>query len=258
MSIQPVGLVSPVGRAAQWARGLLLTTLVLTAASVVSGLFQIDLLSHAASGGISDAAATANDTRQVVIGGLQGIFYLATAVAFLNWIYRAYRNLTSLGVQDRKYSPGWAVGWFFVPVLSLVRPFQLMLELWHGSDPSGLERDAAPAGPSIQSRPGTPPLVGWWWAVFLVSCVLGRIVLQMSLAQHPTLDQLQTLSVLLVLSDAVDVAAALLAIGVIGRITSWQAERAERVRQITDEHTLGPLAHSPLNIPTLVRRPEQS
>jgi hypothetical protein len=57
MSTQTVGrFVSPDG-AARWTKGLLLATMVLSIVAIGSGLLQIEQLSRAASGGISDAEA---------------------------------------------------------------------------------------------------------------------------------------------------------------------------------------------------------
>jgi hypothetical protein len=218
-------------RRARWTRGLLLATLVLSVAGIFSGLLQMGLLSRAASAGISEAEAAANDARQQVIGVLQVVLYLAAGVAFLAWFHRVHKNLTALGGRELKYTPGWAVAGFLVPFLNLVRPLQVMREVWHGSDPSGLERDTGSSGPSLRNQLATPALVGWWWALFLISGFLGNLIMRMSFAENPTLDQLRTLTRLMVFSDFLDVPAAILAVTLVGRVTGWQAQRADRVRQ---------------------------
>ena len=235
MNTQHGASFAPTDGAARWTKGLMVAILVLSIVSVVSGLLQIELLSRATTGGISDAEAAANDSRQQLIGILQFLLFLGTAVAFLMWFHRAHKNLTSLGGRDLKYSPGWAVGGFFVPFLNLVRPLQVMREIWHGSEPSGLERDLASSGPSIRNQLGTPPLVGWWWALFLVSNLLGNITARMTFAPNQTLDRLLALSALLVFSDLIEIPGAVVAIRLVGRLTTWQAERAEDVRRRTSD-----------------------
>lgn len=49
--------------------------------------------------------------------------YILTVVFFLIWLNRSYKNLTPLGAQDLAYSSGWAVGYWFIPFVNLVRPF---------------------------------------------------------------------------------------------------------------------------------------
>jgi len=232
----PARTVSPFSNpagAAQWVKGFLTASLVLAALAAVSGLFQMELISRAGTTGITVAEAAANDARQQLVGVVQLGLWVATGVAFFVWFHRVHRNLPALGGRGLKYTPGWAVGWFFVPFLNFVRPPQVMSEVWHGSNPEGLERDESAEGPSLRNRLGTPPLVGWWWALFLGSNLIGNFAARVLLEPSPTLGQLQLMSGLMVLSEVLDIPGALVAIGLITRITGWQAERNGRVRDRT-------------------------
>lgn len=212
-------------RAAQWARVLLIATVALSIAGFMSNLLQVDLIERAVAGGVSQAEAAANDARQQLVGLLQLAVYIATAIAFLAWFYGAHRNLGALGGRELTYTPGWAIGWFFVPVLGLVRPLQVMREVWHGSDPDGLERDGAPDGPAVRNKLGTPALVGWWWALFLISGMISQGLLQMGRLEDPTVGHLQMITLLQALADVIDIPAAVMALLLVGRITEWQGER---------------------------------
>jgi heme/copper-type cytochrome/quinol oxidase subunit 2 len=59
--------------------------------------------------------------------GIVALFHIplgiATIVFFLIWEYRAYKNLSALNAQNLEHSPGWAVGWWFIPFANLVKPF---------------------------------------------------------------------------------------------------------------------------------------
>lgn len=39
------------------------------------------------------------------------------------WIYRAHDNLRAAGVTDLEFTPGSSIGWFFVPIMNLFKPF---------------------------------------------------------------------------------------------------------------------------------------
>ncbi|MEO1935287.1 MAG: DUF4328 domain-containing protein, partial [Myxococcales bacterium] len=104
------------------------------------------------------------DARQSAFGIAQVLALLACAVAFCSWFAQTHRNLVGSGVQNLKYSPGWAVGGFFVPFLNLVRPYQVMKEVWAGS--------LSLARPLQTDSLQLPPIVGWWWALFLISSFL--------------------------------------------------------------------------------------
>jgi hypothetical protein len=85
---------------------------------------------------------------------------LAAGIVFLIWFHRACANAWALGAFPMSITPGWAVGGFFVPFLNLVRPFQAMREVWHGS--------------RREQGQGTP-LIGLWWGTWLASGVLGWV-----------------------------------------------------------------------------------
>jgi hypothetical protein len=76
----------------------------------------------------SDSEVESNDTRQAWIGyGFLAVFII-TGIVFLKWIHAANRNARAMGAQGLRFSPGWALGYYFVPVLSLWKPYQAMKE----------------------------------------------------------------------------------------------------------------------------------
>jgi hypothetical protein len=229
----PVAMFSPASGAARWTRGLLMATMVLAVAGVASGVFQISFPPGSGEGS-PEGQIDVGEAVQALIGLLQVLAFLGTGAAFLTWFYRASKNLPALGSVRLAYTPGWAVGGFFVPFLNLVRPLQVMREVWHCSDPSGLERDAALDAFSTRNRLGTPPLVGWWWACFLLSNIVGNAAARIQFSSKPSPDLIQVAGVLSVVSDLLDIPAALLAIRLVGRIASWQVERNSRIQQGRD------------------------
>jgi Domain of unknown function (DUF4328)/Uncharacterised protein family UPF0547/Protein of unknown function (DUF2510) len=92
-----------------------------------------------------------------------------TAIAFLFWFYRAYRNLIRTGIRDVRYGPGWAVGGWFIPFFNLVRPKQVANDIWKGS---------ASAGSIGIARWREIPLAGlvnWWWGVWILGWLLAGL-----------------------------------------------------------------------------------
>jgi hypothetical protein len=107
----------------------------------------------------SDASLTAN--LPIIM------LSVATIVAFCMWTYRAARNLPSLGGRNLKYAPGWAVGWFFVPVANAVMPYFVGAEIWRHSDP--MQAHLEPR----QKR--ASPLVAAWWFTLVAAFVVPRV-----------------------------------------------------------------------------------
>src|SRR6185437_9304082 len=115
---------SPPDRLARWAEGLLTASMALAVAGVVTAL-----LAMTGSGEpVSDGQLDLKQTAQALVAGLQLLVLIGGAVAFLMWFYRVHKNLLALRAANLEYSPGWAVGGFFVPFLNLVRPMHVMRE----------------------------------------------------------------------------------------------------------------------------------
>jgi len=94
----------------------------------------------------------------------------AAAGTFLFWFARAYRNLPALGAYELKYSPRSAVGWWFVPLASMVVPLLVTIELSSASDPS-----VRPNGCNERRRAPFPKLVLTWWIAFTATTILASL-----------------------------------------------------------------------------------
>lgn len=95
---------------------------------------------------------------------------IATIVFFLIWEHRAFKNLSALNAQNLEFSPGWAIGWWFIPFANLVKPFQAMRELWTESDPD-YDADLG----FLSGNSSAPTMMGFWWAFWLLSNFTDRI-----------------------------------------------------------------------------------
>jgi len=110
-----------------------------------------------------------DDPIQGVVGMLQAGLDFVTGIVFLKWVYRAYRNIQGFGAEGLRFSPGWAVGYYFVPILNLVRPVQVMSEIWRVSqDPQNW----------LQRRGSW--LIGTWWALFLLCSIATHASLELA------------------------------------------------------------------------------
>ena len=144
------------------------------------------------------------------------LLLLTTMVVFLLWMQRANKNVRALGAQGIRCTPGWAVGWWFVPIATLFKPYQAMREIYQASDPG--------AGPA--SWAGRPAgLVGAWWAAWLGTGV-SLVVLQDAAEAHP--------GAVLVVSASLLLVAAVLASQVIKKVLDGQQRLAAARR---DEDT---------------------
>lgn len=94
--------------------------------------------------------------------------FLASVVVISMWIYRAHANLQAAGFET-EFTPGWAVGWYFIPIMNLFKPFQAMRELYNTSQ-----------GVATDFGGETPSDVGIWWSCYIAGNILSSISLRMT------------------------------------------------------------------------------
>ena len=107
--------------------------------------------------GPNDPAGTVvfpSDMRWFGLLWVPSLISQATVVIWLIWQHQATANLWARGLRDLRTSPGWAVGWWFVPFAWYVMPFLAVREIDVRSSPDGAPRRAS-------------PLLGWWWAAWI-------------------------------------------------------------------------------------------
>ena len=151
-----------------WTRGFLYAGIAVSVVAFGSNALEYQLLVAMRDGFYpGDAALDASDARQAWVGLLQAAVYLPTMVLVLMWIHRANYNVRQLGARGLRFSPAGSIGWYFVPILTLWRPYQAMKEIWQAS----LDPENWPGRP-------VPVLLPMWWALWLVSIALDNIDLR--------------------------------------------------------------------------------
>jgi hypothetical protein len=213
----PPGVTSLRGRA-NAVVALLIANVVWSVVGIGAVLGELDILERARDGRfVSEAEALASDDRVRTVAVIGLVINVVTIVAWLVWQHRGQRNLSRLGVRHLAFTPAWAVGWWFVPIANLWKPFQSVRELWRVSK-TGVD-DALWAGER------TWPVIGWWWGVWLASNLTLR--LSVSMDRQATIDDYISSDNVGLFREALSIAAAILAIVVVRSITRRQAEKIE-------------------------------
>ena len=116
---------------------------------------------------------------------------------FIRWLYRAYSNVDAVDPGARRYAHGWAIGGWFVPILTLWRPKQIVNDVWWAGTPEGRPADAWPG-----------LLLATWWIAFWISNILGQVASRTGTGDDPTTQELRDGTLAYVASDAFDCVAA--------------------------------------------------
>jgi hypothetical protein len=110
----------------------------------------------------SDGSAVAA-SLYIVIGLCALVASLMLIVVFAIWIYRAAANVHEAEVAGFEYTPGWSVGWYFIPFANLVKPFHAMRQIWNASHGNHFDLDI---GATVLTT---------WWAFWLSSNIANNI-----------------------------------------------------------------------------------
>ena len=78
------------------------------------------------------------DANQMRVGWLAFaglVVSVACIVLFIRWLHLAYRNVDPITPGHRRFDTGWAIGSWFVPFLNLVRPMQIVADVYRSGVP---------------------------------------------------------------------------------------------------------------------------
>jgi len=143
------------GATALWLAISALGDLALAWASVVNLIMAPSLMEGPLPEGAMALLVGANMMRLPTV-----LLHLGVHVICAVWLYRASLNAHALA-GGLTISPAWAVGWYFVPVANLWKPYQAVAEIWRASTVSEAWRTVA-----------VPRMLLVWWIVWLVNRAL--------------------------------------------------------------------------------------
>lgn len=177
--------------------GLTVTAIVFNVFAVHASYLDIGILegrsaSYSNPGEYADKA----DMAAAYLGLVslaQLVVLISAVVASCMWIYRACSNAFALTQKGMETTPGWAVGWFFIPFANLWKPYQAMREIWVASENPGKW--------FVVDRPAILPV---WWFLWIASSIFDNISLRYGMGAVNT-RELLTSDYLFITSDLLDI-----------------------------------------------------
>ncbi len=129
-------------------------TVIAQLAYVAALIGEIDIFNRLDRGELPSLIEL-TESDDFVAAAASFVFFLAaiSVVLLLIWTYRTYQNLRALRAEDTRFSPGWTIGGWLIPVVNLLMPFFIFQEMWKASS---TER------PSWRQSPGDSVIVLWW------------------------------------------------------------------------------------------------
>lgn len=140
------------------------------------------------------------------VSWLYTIIFFVHVIVFCFWTYKVVKNSWTRssvpGVQS--VSPGWAVGYYFIPILYLWKPYGAMKEVWRTT---------------FDDSKSTGILLLWWW-VWIFSNVIEQVASKIEGGE--SIESYAEVEYLFAFSYFVDLAAAILLCGIVKKITAQQ------------------------------------
>ncbi|MFF1355365.1 DUF4328 domain-containing protein [Streptomyces sp. NPDC058297] len=170
---------------------------------------------HLSAGAEGDADRI--DSLYSAAGVAQLCALVATAVVFIVWFRRVRVNAEVFRPDGHSRSRGWASWGWFVPFVNLWAPRQVANDTWDASVPE------AGLIPQKHSR----AVINCWWTLWLVSNVVDNVAGRMY-DNAEALGEIKTATEVMMLSDALDIAAVVAAIMFVRSLTRMQNEKALR------------------------------
>ena len=203
-------------------RGLAVAMIVLLSIDAVVAAILVPLALHERQV-IHDATTfgaffVGDDVRDAVaatngLAGLHFVLFLAIAVLWMIWMWRAATNTSVLRRFKPRFANGFAIGGWFIPFAFWVIPGMHMYDIDKGSGPV----------PGTGERPRGSGLVVVWWITFVLSWI-GSSTGQVSVRYGRRYDasSFDARNAIFVAAMVMTVVAAVLAILVVRRITRAQ------------------------------------
>ena len=183
-------------------------------------------------------AEVSSDSEMMLALGVFGLalfaapLNIAAVIAVCMFMHRANGNVRVFGATGLQFTPGWSVGYWFIPILNLFKPYQAMREIFTASE--------NPVGDSRQSVV-VPGVFTAWWATWMIGSAVSRVETRMAVrgmdAGGMAIPLTWTSTILMVIA-----AVSLISIvrGINQRQSDWMARSGEGTDGVEQVERFGP------------------
>ena len=149
------------------ARMLLVTVavgMIVAVAATIAVLDQMEVATQelAKPGPVAADRLAAVDARRTALCRTVQLIDVVGLGLLVVWTRRLYGNLRPLGFNEPRFREGWALGGWFVPLVNLVRPKQIVNDIWRAGDPE------PPRPAQAWEEQPVSSLLSWWWFFWIV------------------------------------------------------------------------------------------
>ena len=119
--------------------------------------------------GALSAASDYDDADDVVsaVASILAVITLTIFVVFIVYLYRASKNTELWDTAPRTWTPGWAIGGWFIPIANFVIPALVVSDSWR--------RTPEPPPNPEYGRHNSTGIIWLWWVPFVIGYVGSRL-----------------------------------------------------------------------------------
>ena len=188
---------------------LLVLMVIVNIWSVVSLLDQYNIYNEASQNNIISIEAVEESNSQMqMLTVAQMILYVLVFITFCLWFYGVHEDLESLGAKNLKYSHAQTFWGFIIPIVNIIRPYQIASEVWIKSSKQSAKKSLT---------------VLFWWLCVLLTVVLGYVS-GVLVAFSDDVEMFKNSILSLIAADVVSIFAVLFAFSMVHSIEKRQKE----------------------------------
>lgn len=131
------------------------------------------------------------------------------------WIYLASSNAAHTVPSETRVRPGWAVGWYFVPIANFWMPFKAMREIWAASVGGGRLEVQVPSWFSA------------WWVAWVILTIADTFGSNLGTSAAASSEDYMNGNLFLAITGVLWVIPALLFLRIVREVTAHQGGAAQ-------------------------------
>ena len=212
--------LKPLGGLTGALRVFLIINIVVTVIAIIAGIYEFHTYMNLPPGFDVEETILPADVVTVLIGLVQMVIFIILGITFLCWIYRANKNLGVISGQRMRFTPGWSVGWYFIPIANLFKPYQAMKEIWEVSH---------------KYQSGSSSTLGLWWALWLITTFVDDFAFK-SVMGAESATEYGTSSLIYIVSYGIDIMLDIAALMLVTQIANAYVKNYSQRRTSTGGH----------------------
>ena len=201
-------------------RVLLTINITVTILAIFAGIYEYRSYQDLPPGFDINETFLPSEAVAAMVGVIQAVIFIIVGITFLRWIYRTNTNLGKLSGQPMRFSPGWSVGWYFIPIACWFKPYQAMKEIWDRSH---------------KNHSATGSILGLWWAFWLISTFLSDFAGD-AIMEADSVREYTSSAMAYIVSDGFDVVLNIVALVLVSRISNAYSKNYSQRRASTAGH----------------------